>query len=33
LIAGNGEAFWGALSQLALPAMTLGIFSLAPIAA
>src|SRR5690348_15951539 len=32
LIAGNFEAFRAALSQLFLPAMTLGIFSLAPIA-
>src|SRR5712672_493636 len=32
LIAGNFEAFRGALSQIFLPALTLGIFSLAPIA-
>jgi dipeptide transport system permease protein len=32
LIAGNFETFRAALSQLALPALTLGIFSLAPIA-
>ena len=32
LIAGNGEAFRASLSQLVLPALTLGIFSLAPIA-
>jgi peptide/nickel transport system permease protein len=32
LIAGNGELFMASLSQLFLPALTLGIFSLAPIA-
>src|SRR6202171_4640429 len=32
LLAGNGEAFMSSLKQLALPALTLGIFSLAPIA-
>jgi dipeptide transport system permease protein len=32
LIAGNGEVFLAALKQLILPALTLGIFSLAPIA-
>ena len=32
LIAGNTDAFVAALKQLALPAITLGIFSLAPIA-
>src|SRR5262245_35920796 len=32
LIAGNGELFLASLNQLALPALTLGIFSLAPIA-
>jgi peptide/nickel transport system permease protein len=32
LIAGNGEVFVSSLKQLALPALTLGIFSLAPIA-
>jgi dipeptide transport system permease protein len=32
LIAGNGELFFAAFKQLFLPAMTLGIFSLAPIA-
>jgi peptide/nickel transport system permease protein len=31
-IAGNGEVFLGSLKQLILPAMTLAIFSLAPIA-
>ena len=31
-IAGNGEAFVASLKQLILPALTLGIFSLAPIA-
>jgi dipeptide transport system permease protein len=31
-IAGNGEVFMGSLKQLILPAMTLAIFSLAPIA-
>ncbi|MET0633249.1 MAG: ABC transporter permease [Xanthobacteraceae bacterium] len=31
-IAGNGEAFVASLKQLVLPAVTLGIFSLAPIA-
>jgi peptide/nickel transport system permease protein len=31
-IAGNGEAFVASLKQLVLPALTLGIFSLAPIA-
>jgi dipeptide transport system permease protein len=32
LIAGNGEVFLSSLKQLILPALTLGIFSLAPIA-
>ena len=32
VIAGDGEVFVGALKQLILPALTLGIFSLAPIA-
>jgi peptide/nickel transport system permease protein len=32
LIARDGEAFRGALKQLALPALTLGIFALAPLA-
>src|SRR6516162_2525726 len=32
LLAGNVETFWAALKQLVLPALTLGIFSLAPIA-
>jgi len=32
LLAGDGEAFRASLSQLVLPALTLGIFSLAPIA-
>ena len=32
LIAGNGEVFLASLKQLVLPALTLGIFSLAPIA-
>jgi peptide/nickel transport system permease protein len=32
VIAGNGELFFAALKQLILPALTLGIFSLAPIA-
>jgi len=32
LIAGNGETFVASLKQLVLPALTLGIFSLAPIA-
>jgi dipeptide transport system permease protein len=32
LIAGDGEVFWASLKQLILPAMTLAIFSLAPIA-
>jgi peptide/nickel transport system permease protein len=32
LIAGNGELFVASLKQLILPALTLGIFSLAPIA-
>ena len=32
LIAGNLELFWSSLKQLILPAMTLAIFSLAPIA-
>jgi peptide/nickel transport system permease protein len=31
LIAGNGELFLASLNQLLLPALTLGIFSLAPI--
>ncbi len=32
LLAGNLETFWAALKQLVLPALTLAIFSLAPIA-
>lgn len=32
LLAGDMETFWGALRQLALPAITLGVFALAPIA-
>jgi ABC-type dipeptide/oligopeptide/nickel transport system permease component len=32
LIARDGEVFWASLKQLILPALTLGIFSLAPIA-
>ena len=32
LIAGEWETFWGALSQLVLPTVTLGLFALAPIA-
>jgi peptide/nickel transport system permease protein len=32
LLAGNGELFLASLNQLVLPALTLGIFSLAPIA-
>src|SRR6266404_9221049 len=32
LIAGDMEVFWASLKQLFLPALTLGIFSLAPIA-
>jgi dipeptide transport system permease protein len=32
LIAGDGEVFFASLKQLVLPALTLGIFSLAPIA-
>ena len=32
LVAGDGEVFWASLKQLFLPALTLGIFSLAPIA-
>ena len=32
LLAGNVGTFWAALKQLVLPALTLGIFSLAPIA-
>jgi dipeptide transport system permease protein len=32
VLAGNGETFLAALKQLVLPALTLGIFSLAPIA-
>src|SRR3982075_999924 len=32
LLAGNGETFMASLKQLILPALTLGIFSLAPIA-
>ncbi len=32
LLAGNGEVFLASLKQLILPAMTLGIFSLAPVA-
>jgi peptide/nickel transport system permease protein len=31
-LTGNGEAFWGALKQLALPAISMAIFSLAPLA-
>lgn len=32
LIAGDGETFWASLQQIALPAVTLGLFALAPIA-
>ncbi|MEM8810233.1 MAG: ABC transporter permease [Cyanobacteria bacterium P01_G01_bin.38] len=32
LLAGNLEIFWAALSQLVLPAVTLGLFALAPLA-
>ncbi|MGD1927978.1 MAG: ABC transporter permease [Leptolyngbyaceae cyanobacterium] len=32
LLAGNLELFWGAASQLFLPAVTLGLFALAPLA-
>ena len=32
LLAGEWETFWGALSQLVLPTVTLGLFALAPIA-
>ena len=32
VLAGNAATFWSALTQLALPALTLGIFALAPIA-
>ncbi len=32
LLAGDGELFWASLRQLFLPAVTLGIFALAPIA-
>ncbi|WP_088344631.1 MULTISPECIES: ABC transporter permease [Rhodomicrobium] len=32
LLAGDGEVFWAALKQLVLPVLTLGIFSIAPIA-
>ena len=32
LLAGDFELFWAALSQLALPAITLGLFALAPLA-
>ncbi|MEO1404352.1 MAG: ABC transporter permease [Cyanobacteria bacterium J06635_1] len=32
LLAGNLETFWAALSQLVLPAVTLGLFALAPLA-
>jgi peptide/nickel transport system permease protein len=32
LIDGDGEAFWSALKQLALPAITLALFTLAPLA-
>lgn len=31
-LTGNGEAFWGSLRQLALPASAMAIFSLAPLA-
>jgi ABC-type dipeptide/oligopeptide/nickel transport system permease component len=31
-LTGNGEAFWGTLKQLALPASAMAIFSLAPLA-
>ena len=31
-LTGNGEAFWGSLRQLALPAAAMAIFSLAPLA-
>jgi peptide/nickel transport system permease protein len=31
-LSGNGEAFWGSLRQLALPASAMAIFSLAPLA-
>src|SRR5436190_1433310 len=31
-LTGNGEAFWGSLKQLALPAISMAIFSLAPLA-
>ena len=32
LAAGDGETFWAAVAQLVLPAITLGLFALAPIA-
>lgn len=32
VLTGNGEAFWGSLRQLALPASAMAIFSLAPLA-
>jgi dipeptide transport system permease protein len=32
LAAGDGEVFWASLTQLVLPVLTLGIFSIAPIA-
>ncbi len=32
LVAGDGETFWAAVTQLILPAVTLGLFALAPIA-
>jgi ABC-type dipeptide/oligopeptide/nickel transport system permease component len=32
LIAGDGEVFWAALAQLVLPAISLGLFALAPLA-
>ena len=32
LLAGDGETFWASLRQLVLPAITLGLFALAPIA-
>jgi len=32
LLAGDGETFWAAVRQLILPAVTLGLFALAPIA-
>lgn len=32
LVEGNGQVFWAALKQMALPAITLGLFVLAPLA-